>query len=1048
MSNVRQLLDNGVPIYPITDKSLVLGLNDVPFEDRVIAWDGASTPTPANIPAGVTVTYDGNTYTGTLAASASTVEPLYLVASTSQPGEYDRYITTHTGSTYAWVALGSTAPVSPVIADNLTTNDASKALSAKQGKILGDEVGELEAKVTELDLDVNGGTYTERVDVSSNYPNQYFNGNPAVVGNTYDQNPGDLQGTMAFKLSVVAGDKFIIFGLGNTGAVPLCVLTDSSKVVTQIVRENARSNGVTLNIQENGTLYINLYSYDASTDSVTKEVTITEEGLVSRVSELETETASLENAEKNKKILFLPDSDFTKELTGVVDYYATEDVDTTKEYYLKICGYRENNKHGTFVQVYDGNGTMVDQEGWDASVDKVYKISCAGFIFLIDSATLPVNSSSSFISYNYHLNKFAQQSVLDETARAKNAEEELDKRIYNKKLLFLEDSDFSKELTGIVDYYATEEVDVTKEYYLKICGYRQNIKQSSFIQVYDGNGEMVEQTGWDASVDKVYELSCAGFIFLVDSAKLPENSGSAFVTYNYHLNKFPRKVAVGDGSSKLMKVVIESTGAFRIRTKYNAEKDIIITHYINGNSCLSFQYAYIGAKTLSDAEIMVSANRVSNNSDSTAPLYYTPEFWFVFGQHGYLIPTISNSVGMTSADVGAIWKDQNNNRFTVGKVTEEKIYLLPYIYQDASGHYHREYTGSITTLTHISGGSYTTEISVSGFETTQIYRLMSHENRKFYADGVEVNVGKTVFCDNFTAQEEQIGYDPATISDWFGGADGKADLTNAEVMVRLLFSFNYHGPMCCLNTTFDLRREILFGAYGALQQEFPSDNGEYLSMVMIPKVAPRDGIEMDKPFHSISGSPEIEFNRTAQHLKDVNNLPDRMVCYLYNPNSGDYLVGMAAGFSLVSGDTPNAKRLENIPIGDANYHYLSTKLGRNYVNKFYNMAFNTAPYASNEYYLPTTYFKQVNAYVCYFDPAENVGQVYWYKDGNRYLIYAHCQQVRNKLRINIPEEMNGLSLSVVEKTTNTELLTDVIQNGKILVNFNSADANYIVLCAE
>ena len=147
MSNVRQLLDNGVPIYPITDKTLVLGLNDVPFEFYVVAWDGASTPVAANIPAGVSVTYNGNTYTGSLAASSATAPYLYLVASTSQQGEYDRYITTHTGSTYAWTALGSTAPVSPVIADNLTTNDASKALSAKQGKILGEEVSELEAKV-------------------------------------------------------------------------------------------------------------------------------------------------------------------------------------------------------------------------------------------------------------------------------------------------------------------------------------------------------------------------------------------------------------------------------------------------------------------------------------------------------------------------------------------------------------------------------------------------------------------------------------------------------------------------------------------------------------------------------------------------------------------------------------------------------------------------------------------------------------------------------------------------------------------------------------
>ena len=159
-SNVRQLLDNGVPVYPITDKSLVIGLQDVPFESYVVAWDGASTPVVANIPAGVVVNYSGTDYTGTLAAGSATAPYLYLVASASQQGEYDRYIVTHTGSTYSWTQLGSTAPVSPVIADNLTTNDASKALSAKQGKILGEEVGELEAKVTDLEKDVDGNEFS------------------------------------------------------------------------------------------------------------------------------------------------------------------------------------------------------------------------------------------------------------------------------------------------------------------------------------------------------------------------------------------------------------------------------------------------------------------------------------------------------------------------------------------------------------------------------------------------------------------------------------------------------------------------------------------------------------------------------------------------------------------------------------------------------------------------------------------------------------------------------------------------------------------------
>lgn len=147
-SNVRQLLENGTPIYPITERSLVIGLQDAPFEYYVLAWDGASTPVVSKIPAGVVVTYNNTNYTGILAASATTAPYLYLVASTTQAGEYDRYIVTNNGNnTFSWTPVGSTAPVTPVIVDNLTTNDATKALSAKQGKVLKDELSQFEAKV-------------------------------------------------------------------------------------------------------------------------------------------------------------------------------------------------------------------------------------------------------------------------------------------------------------------------------------------------------------------------------------------------------------------------------------------------------------------------------------------------------------------------------------------------------------------------------------------------------------------------------------------------------------------------------------------------------------------------------------------------------------------------------------------------------------------------------------------------------------------------------------------------------------------------------------
>jgi len=77
----------------------------------VVCWDGTSTPVVANIPAGVTVTYQETEYTGTM--SAENAEPLtfYLVKSATQLGVNDYYseyaAIGETGSK-SWEKLGET----------------------------------------------------------------------------------------------------------------------------------------------------------------------------------------------------------------------------------------------------------------------------------------------------------------------------------------------------------------------------------------------------------------------------------------------------------------------------------------------------------------------------------------------------------------------------------------------------------------------------------------------------------------------------------------------------------------------------------------------------------------------------------------------------------------------------------------------------------------------------------------------------------------------------------------------------------------------------
>jgi len=63
---------------------------------HIVAWAGDSVPDISKIPAGVTVVYEGTTYTGSMEPSIDLAGKFYLVKSQTQKGStldfYDEYI--------------------------------------------------------------------------------------------------------------------------------------------------------------------------------------------------------------------------------------------------------------------------------------------------------------------------------------------------------------------------------------------------------------------------------------------------------------------------------------------------------------------------------------------------------------------------------------------------------------------------------------------------------------------------------------------------------------------------------------------------------------------------------------------------------------------------------------------------------------------------------------------------------------------------------------------------------------------------------------------
>ena len=745
------------------------------------------------------------------------------------------------------------------------------------------------------------------------------------------------------------------------------------------------------------------------------------------------------------------------------DYVHTNyDVNEYKKYHLKVTKFSQSSPIEV-VQCFNSSGSVIGS---------LIPMDSPGFA-VDEVISLPKGTVK--IAVNWRSNYTPAPSLYEAISNYRNAEEEIDElehtvnnheqvlrkvvsqqvsSISDTKGYFINSADGTpKENSSF--HYVRFDIDATKKY--KVSSGVGGSTILSFVHYYNSDNVYL------GSEYPVSTQSGGSFKLVEQPLNIPDNTGYILVNANNSNSPSLIEWEYGeyydlsnvDNESHLMKVHVYGietnlgNDLFYIRTPYNKHKtkDIIIVYYTNLNGLISPSRTYIGSSDLTDKQLMSSDYLVTFHSDSTAPLFNSSIYWHLFAQHGYIIPRISNTSGMTSSDVGAVWKDQLERQYTIGDVTDSIISLLPVITrggeegEDTRG-WKTPNDTAISKLTHVSGGTVTTEFNTTNLSTTQLRPIMKSYNRKWMADVVEITAGGDYYCDEFKVSESQIGYDPATISTWFP----TPVLEGAQEMARFTWSYNFKGANCAVNTTVDVRRKIECQSYGACQQQFFFDKGTYKAMFLIPKLKPQSGIDPSKPFNSPSASgPYFAYLRNSTHLIDENDPVDRQIGYLYDEDADDYLVGMAAGLSLVSGDTVKEKRIQNIPIGTGDGHYRLGSFSPSNTNKFYIAAVNTAPFADDGYNFPNTYFKEINYYVSYFDPAENEGQVYWYKDGSSYVIYLHCQTAQNRLAIKLPKFMEGLSVEIVEKTDNAELLSGTIQNGNLFVSFKTNDSNYIVL---
>lgn len=130
----------------------------------IVAWDGNSAPIAADIPAGVIVTYNGSSTTGTLTPIDGVAGAFYLVKSSTDPSNeildiYDEYVVikpvTSDNTTWFWEKIGDTQV-------NLTDVVVDVALNKQTDSVIGTDST---FKITQptVNLTANTATATGRI---------------------------------------------------------------------------------------------------------------------------------------------------------------------------------------------------------------------------------------------------------------------------------------------------------------------------------------------------------------------------------------------------------------------------------------------------------------------------------------------------------------------------------------------------------------------------------------------------------------------------------------------------------------------------------------------------------------------------------------------------------------------------------------------------------------------------------------------------------------------------------------------------------------------
>lgn len=240
----------------------------------IVAWDGVSVPTVANIPAGVKVTYNDTEYTGTMDADDAQAGAFYLVKSSTQAGgtsdAYDEYVPVGTTGSKTWEKIGDTQidltdVVTDVTLNQSTTNFLTGLGTASTSQVVGKDAT-FTVTQPELSTVSSGGTEVVTSGTETKYiikvsgANTAWNSKDNVVAVT-GFNGDPTTDTFVKSVSAETGESLVTSTIAGSNAIT-GVTDNTSKLVTTSVTPAGTATSVVNSVTDNTQ---NLVTADAIT---------------------------------------------------------------------------------------------------------------------------------------------------------------------------------------------------------------------------------------------------------------------------------------------------------------------------------------------------------------------------------------------------------------------------------------------------------------------------------------------------------------------------------------------------------------------------------------------------------------------------------------------------------------------------------------------------------------------------------------------------------------------------------------------------------------